>query len=63
MFTSTAFLNVENDYRREQLRRAWGGPTVLRLRQHRWAAVARRAHRPAHRRVPIAGGSAVAGAR
>lgn len=43
MFATTAFLEVENTYRREQLRRAWGGPRVLRLRRSRWAA-ARRHH-------------------
>ncbi|MDV3297054.1 MAG: hypothetical protein LOY01_14770 [Brachybacterium paraconglomeratum] len=59
MFATTAFLEVESTYRREQLRRAWGGPMVLRLRRSRWDAAARRRHRPAH----LARSGAVAGAR
>lgn len=63
MFTSTAFLEVENQYRSEQLRRAWGGPALLRLRRRHWAAAERRAHRPTHRSVPVDRTHAVAGAR
>ena len=48
MFVTTAFLEVENTYRREQLRRAWGGPALLRLRRRRWAAAQRSAHRATH---------------
>ncbi|WP_298752030.1 hypothetical protein [uncultured Serinicoccus sp.] len=40
MFTTT-FLQTEGAYRREQLRRAWGGPVLPRLRRHRRAAATR----------------------
>jgi hypothetical protein len=59
MFATTAFLEVENTYRREQLRHAWGGPKVLRLRRRRWTASRRGVHRP----VQLARSGAVAGAR
>ncbi|WP_022921106.1 hypothetical protein [Ornithinimicrobium pekingense] len=59
MFTTTAFLEVENTYRREQLRRAWGGPVLARLRRRARAA----AGRPASRRASGSHVHAVAGAR
>ncbi len=60
MFTTTAFLEVESTYRREQLRRAWGGPVLLRLRRRRWSAAAHEAHpsTPRHRVVAGAGAAA-----
>lgn len=57
MFSTTAFLEVENNYRREQLRRAWGGPAIMRLRRRHWATEARHAHRGAvtHHHRAVAG--------
>lgn len=59
MFVTSAFLDVENTYRREQLRRAWGGGRLLGLRRRVWATSRRHAHRPEH----LARRGAVVGAR
>lgn len=40
MFTTT-FLGIEDAYRREQLRRAWGAPVLPRLRRPRRTAATR----------------------